>query len=116
MRKMKKNQNYQLKDLVHRLLLVTCYLHQLEDWEKPRKLCSTTNTQHPEANSYDIAQAQTLQAHLNKYPKARKLRGWHILVKETVCAISSGTDLAPQIYSLQAEALVKLVTKMLIPH
>ncbi|KAF8404577.1 hypothetical protein HHK36_009464 [Tetracentron sinense] len=62
----------------------------------------------PEAESSNIAQAQALQARLIKCTEARKLRDWNTLLKETGCAISSGADSAPQIFALQAEALLKL--------
>ncbi|KAF8405999.1 hypothetical protein HHK36_008079 [Tetracentron sinense] len=62
----------------------------------------------PEAESTNIAQAQDLQSHLIKCTEARKLRDWHTLLKETGCAISSGADSAPQMFALQAEALLKL--------
>ncbi|XP_002533142.2 inactive TPR repeat-containing thioredoxin TTL3 [Ricinus communis] len=62
----------------------------------------------PEADHVDIAKAKGLQVHLNKCTEARRLRDWNTLIKETKAAISSGADSAPQIYALQAEALMKI--------
>ncbi|PIA25477.1 hypothetical protein AQUCO_11400030v1 [Aquilegia coerulea] len=62
----------------------------------------------PEADSHDVAQAQGLLSHLNKCTEARRLRDWNTLLKVTNLAISSGADSAPQIFALQAEALLKL--------
>lgn len=62
----------------------------------------------PEADHVDIAKAKGLQIHLNKCTEARRLRDWNTLIKETKAAIISGADSAPQIYALQAEALIKL--------
>lgn len=61
-----------------------------------------------EANSNEIVQAQALQTHLNKCNEARKLKDWQTLLQEIGSAISSGADSAPQIFALQAEALLKL--------
>ncbi|KAL5727879.1 hypothetical protein ACHQM5_001023 [Ranunculus cassubicifolius] len=62
----------------------------------------------PEADLHDVAKAQGLQTHLNKCTEARRLRDWNTLLKVTELAISSGADSAPQIYTLKAEALLKL--------
>ncbi|KAF5187303.1 Tpr repeat-containing thioredoxin ttl4 [Thalictrum thalictroides] len=62
----------------------------------------------PEADSHDVAQAQGLLSHLNKCTEARRLRDWNTLLKVTNLAVSSGADSAPQIFALQAEALLKL--------
>ncbi|XP_021900575.1 inactive TPR repeat-containing thioredoxin TTL3-like isoform X2 [Carica papaya] len=56
----------------------------------------------------DISHARDLQERLIKCNEARKLNEWNILLKETKSAIYSGADSAPQIYALQAEALLKL--------
>ncbi|OVA07633.1 Tetratricopeptide repeat-containing domain [Macleaya cordata] len=61
-----------------------------------------------EAKLNDIAQAQTLQNHLKKCTEAKKQRDWNTVLQQTRFAISSGADSAPQIFSLQAEALLKL--------
>ncbi|XP_022740268.1 inactive TPR repeat-containing thioredoxin TTL3-like [Durio zibethinus] len=61
-----------------------------------------------EADREDIAKAKTLQAHLNKCTKAKRLRDWNTLVKETDSTINAGADSALQIYALKAEALLKL--------
>ncbi|KAF5739728.1 TPR repeat-containing thioredoxin TTL1-like [Tripterygium wilfordii] len=55
-----------------------------------------------------IVQARILQKHLTNSIQARKLKDWTTLLKETQCAISSGADSAPNIYALQAEALLRL--------
>ncbi|KAF5737980.1 putative Tetratricopeptide repeat protein [Tripterygium wilfordii] len=62
----------------------------------------------PEADHVDISKAKTLQAHLNRCTEARRLRDWNTLIKETANTMSAGADSAPQIYALQAEALLKL--------
>uniref|UniRef100_A0A2P2IMP2 Uncharacterized protein MANES_02G153700 n=1 Tax=Rhizophora mucronata TaxID=61149 RepID=A0A2P2IMP2_RHIMU len=59
-------------------------------------------------NHEDIAQAQALQKHLKGCIEALKLKEWVILLKETESAISSGADSAPQVYTMQAEALLRL--------
>ncbi|CAN0912001.1 Inactive TPR repeat-containing thioredoxin TTL3 [Linum grandiflorum] len=61
----------------------------------------------PEADHVDISKAKALQLHLTKCTDARRMRDWNTLVKETEAAISGGADSAPQIYALQAEALLK---------
>ncbi|XP_034690272.1 TPR repeat-containing thioredoxin TTL1 [Vitis riparia] len=62
----------------------------------------------PESDPEDMAKAHSLQAHLSKCTEARRLRDWNTLVKEAGYTISAGADSAPQIYTLQAEALLKL--------
>lgn len=62
----------------------------------------------PEADSEDIAKVKTVQIHLQKCTEARRVRDWNTLIKETGYAISAGADSAPQIFALQAEALLKL--------
>ncbi|KAK6923431.1 hypothetical protein RJ641_011735 [Dillenia turbinata] len=62
----------------------------------------------PEADSQDLSRGQSLQAQLKKCTEAWKLRDWNTLVKEAAQAISAGADSAPQIFALQAEALLKL--------
>ncbi|KAF9687304.1 hypothetical protein SADUNF_Sadunf02G0079600 [Salix dunnii] len=64
---------------------------------------SGTNT-----DSKEVAQAQTLQKHLNMCTEARKLKEWNRLLNETECSISSGADSDPQVYAMQAEALLRL--------
>ncbi|CAA0412137.1 unnamed protein product [Arabidopsis thaliana] len=61
----------------------------------------------PEADREDIAKAKTVQTHLNKCTEAKRLRDWNGLITETTNTISSGADAAPQVYALQAEALLK---------
>lgn len=60
------------------------------------------------ADSEDMAQAQALQKHLGGCNEGRKLKEWNTLLKDTHRAISSGADSAPQVYALQAEALLNL--------
>ncbi|WCJ31859.1 tetratricopeptide repeat (TPR)-containing protein [Euphorbia peplus] len=61
-----------------------------------------------EADQVDIAKVKGVQLHLNKCTEARRQGDWNALIKETKSAMSSGADSAPQIYALQAEALLKL--------
>ncbi|EOY16028.1 Tetratricopeptide repeat-containing protein, putative isoform 1 [Theobroma cacao] len=60
------------------------------------------------ADSTEIAEAQALNQCLKRCSDAQKLNEWNTLLKETQCAITSGVDSAPQVYALQAEALLKL--------
>ncbi|XP_061336592.1 inactive TPR repeat-containing thioredoxin TTL3-like [Gastrolobium bilobum] len=62
----------------------------------------------PEADPEEIAKAKILQGHLSKCTEARRLGDWNKLIMETNNALSSGADSAPQIFALQAEALLKL--------
>ncbi|KAM5577324.1 inactive TPR repeat-containing thioredoxin TTL3 [Rosa sericea] len=62
----------------------------------------------PEADQEDLAKVRSLQALLNKCTEARRLRDWNTLIKETQNIIAAGADSAPQIFSLQAEALLKV--------
>ncbi|KAJ8765752.1 hypothetical protein K2173_014874 [Erythroxylum novogranatense] len=62
----------------------------------------------PEADPDDVSKAKVLRVRLSKCTEARKHRDWNTLIKETEAAISAGADSAPQIYALQAEALIKL--------
>ncbi|OWM82207.1 hypothetical protein CDL15_Pgr001781 [Punica granatum] len=62
----------------------------------------------PEADPEDISKARTLQTHLSKCTEARKLRDLHTVIKASELAITAGADSAPQMYALQAEALLKL--------
>ncbi|TYJ14109.1 hypothetical protein E1A91_A10G095100v1 [Gossypium mustelinum] len=61
-----------------------------------------------EADQDDIAKARTVQTHLNKCTEAKRRRDWNSLLKESDSAINDGADSAPQIFSLKAEALLKL--------
>lgn len=60
------------------------------------------------ASSKDIHEAQALQTHLSRCAGARRRKHWDTLVTQTQIAITMGADSAPQIYAMQAEALVKL--------
>ncbi|KAL6227775.1 hypothetical protein ACLB2K_001732 [Fragaria x ananassa] len=62
----------------------------------------------PEADQEDLAKVRNLQTHLNKCTEARRLRDWNTLIKATQNVIAAGADSAPQIFSLQAEALLKV--------
>lgn len=55
-----------------------------------------------------VTKAKNLQLHLNKCTETKKQRDWNALLKESGLAISAGADSAPQIFALQAEALLKL--------
>ncbi|KAL2317711.1 hypothetical protein Fmac_031587 [Flemingia macrophylla] len=61
------------------------------------------------ADSVLAFQAQALQNHLNKCTEARKVNAWSVILRETQSAISLGADSAPQVYTLQTEALLKLL-------
>ncbi|TKY74362.1 TPR repeat-containing thioredoxin TTL1 [Spatholobus suberectus] len=63
----------------------------------------------PYVDSALAFQAQALQNHLSKCAEARKVKDWKAILKETQAAISLGADSAPQVYSLQTEALMKLL-------
>ncbi|KAE9610296.1 hypothetical protein Lal_00006114 [Lupinus albus] len=62
----------------------------------------------PEADPDEVSNLKNIQLHLNKCTEAHRLKDWNTLIKETNNAISSGADSAPQIFALQAEALLKL--------
>ncbi|KAJ6681776.1 TPR REPEAT-CONTAINING THIOREDOXIN [Salix koriyanagi] len=62
----------------------------------------------PIADSEDLAQAHALEKNLNRCTEARKLEEWSRLLKETERAISFGADSAPQVFAMQAEALLRL--------
>ncbi|CAK8567321.1 unnamed protein product [Lathyrus sativus] len=62
----------------------------------------------PEADLDEVAKVKIIQAHLNKCTEARRLGDWNTLITEASNTISSGADSAPQIFALQAEALIKL--------
>ncbi|KAB2628985.1 inactive TPR repeat-containing thioredoxin TTL3-like [Pyrus ussuriensis x Pyrus communis] len=62
----------------------------------------------PYAYSKDVDQCQALQKCLSRCIEAQKLQEWNGLLNETQLAISSGANSAPQVFALQAEALLKL--------
>uniref|UniRef100_A0A7N1A1T4 Thioredoxin domain-containing protein n=1 Tax=Kalanchoe fedtschenkoi TaxID=63787 RepID=A0A7N1A1T4_KALFE len=62
----------------------------------------------PDAESQYASQAQRIQTRLDKCLKARKLQDWTTVLNKTQFAMLAGADAAPQIYALQAEALLKL--------
>ncbi|XP_058096769.1 inactive TPR repeat-containing thioredoxin TTL3-like [Magnolia sinica] len=84
--------------------LATLYL-RLGEGEKARNHYRLAGS---EASGGEMAQARALQTHLCKCQEARKLRDWHTVLKEAECAISAGANSAPQVLSMQAEALLKL--------
>ncbi|XP_023762320.1 TPR repeat-containing thioredoxin TTL4 [Lactuca sativa] len=55
-----------------------------------------------------LTKAQKLQVHFNRCNEAKKRRDWNTMIKESSVAISSGADFALQIFTLKAEALLKL--------
>ncbi|RZC89475.1 hypothetical protein C5167_027017 [Papaver somniferum] len=61
-----------------------------------------------EAKSSEINQAQSLQTHLKYCNEAKKQKDWNAVLQRTRFAISSCADSAPQIFALQAQALLKL--------
>ncbi|CAN8251557.1 unnamed protein product [Cochlearia groenlandica] len=61
----------------------------------------------PEADPEDIVKAKTVQTHISKCTEAKRLRDWNGLITETTNTINTGADAAPQVYALQAEALLK---------
>ncbi|KAI4325933.1 hypothetical protein MLD38_031294 [Melastoma candidum] len=62
----------------------------------------------PDADPDVVTNAKALQLHLQKCTEARQRRDWNSLIRECKQAISSYADSAPQIFALQAEALMKL--------
>ncbi|KAJ3695809.1 hypothetical protein LUZ60_001186 [Juncus effusus] len=61
-----------------------------------------------EASNSDIPRAQSIKSRIAKCNDARKLKEWAIVMKEANSAITDGADSAPQVYALQAEALIKM--------
>ncbi|KAL2498802.1 tetratricopeptide repeat (TPR)-containing protein [Abeliophyllum distichum] len=61
-----------------------------------------------EADPDSMNKAKKVQVHLNKCTEAKRQRDWKTLVKEAALAIAAGADSAPLIFSLKAEALLKL--------
>ncbi|KAJ6307129.1 hypothetical protein OIU78_022250 [Salix suchowensis] len=55
-----------------------------------------------------LLKAHALEKNLNRCTEARKLEEWSRLLKETGRAISFGADSAPQVFAMQAEALLRL--------
>ncbi|XP_060966528.1 inactive TPR repeat-containing thioredoxin TTL3-like [Cannabis sativa] len=86
------------------LRLATLYLRLGE----PEKATYHYKHAGQEADRDDLAKVKSIQIHLNRCTEARKTRDWNTLIKEADFAISAGADSAPQIYALQAEALLKL--------
>ncbi|KAI4330162.1 hypothetical protein MLD38_028465 [Melastoma candidum] len=62
----------------------------------------------PDADPDVVTSAKALQLHLQKCTEARQRRDWNSLIRECRQAVSSYADSAPQIFALQAEALMKL--------
>ncbi|WOL13924.1 inactive TPR repeat-containing thioredoxin TTL3 [Canna indica] len=61
-----------------------------------------------EAAPNDMSRAKALLAHISKSNEARRLKDYITLLKESQSAASSGADSSPQVFALQAEALLKL--------
>ncbi|KAK4485945.1 hypothetical protein RD792_008597 [Penstemon davidsonii] len=61
-----------------------------------------------EADPDAMNKAKQVQIHLNKCTEAKRQRDWNTLLKEISLSISAGADSAPSIFSLKAEALLKL--------
>ncbi|XP_074579103.1 inactive TPR repeat-containing thioredoxin TTL3-like [Curcuma longa] len=61
-----------------------------------------------EASPWDKSRAQALQFHVSKSNEARRLKDYLTMLKESESAASSGADSSPQVFALQAEALLKL--------
>lgn len=60
------------------------------------------------ASSKDMSQAKDLEEQLGRCIGARKHRDWEKLLSDSRIAVTMGADSAPQIYAMQAEALLKL--------
>ncbi|KAL2339896.1 hypothetical protein Fmac_007836 [Flemingia macrophylla] len=84
--------------------LATIYF-RLGEAEKALNLNETT----PFVDSELAFQAQALQNHLSRCNEARKVKDWKAVLEETQAVISLGADSAPLVYSLQTEALLKLL-------
>ncbi|KAH7652740.1 Molecular co-chaperone STI1 domain-containing protein [Dioscorea alata] len=61
-----------------------------------------------EESSNGISKARSLQSHLAKCIEVRKQREWQSLLKESCSVAAAGSDSAPQVFAMQAEALLKL--------
>ncbi|XP_078437824.1 inactive TPR repeat-containing thioredoxin TTL3-like [Wolffia australiana] len=61
-----------------------------------------------DAAARGAAQSRALLSHLGKANEARKRKDWLSVLKEAQSAVSAGADSAPQVFALQAEALLKL--------
>nr|GEV37959.1 hypothetical protein [Tanacetum cinerariifolium] len=84
--------------------LATLYLRLGDPYQTTRHYKQAGSEADPDL----IIKAKKLQVHLKRCNEARKLKDWNILLKETMLAISAGADSALQIYTLKAEALIKL--------
>ncbi|CAI9116325.1 OLC1v1017440C1 [Oldenlandia corymbosa var. corymbosa] len=60
------------------------------------------------ASSKDIAEAEKLRIHIRKCSGARREKNWEALLNDSREAINIGADSAPQVYAMQAEALMEL--------
>ncbi|XP_022844222.1 inactive TPR repeat-containing thioredoxin TTL3-like [Olea europaea var. sylvestris] len=61
-----------------------------------------------EADPDSMNKSRKVQVHLNKCTEVKRQRDWNTLIKEATLAIAAGADSAPLIFSLKAEALMKL--------
>ncbi|KAJ6774366.1 INACTIVE TPR REPEAT THIOREDOXIN TTL3-LIKE PROTEIN [Salix purpurea] len=57
---------------------------------------------------FRLGETQKALSHYEQCTEARKLEEWSRLMKETERAISFGADSAPQVFAMQAEALLRL--------
>ncbi|KAJ6405191.1 hypothetical protein OIU84_013211 [Salix udensis] len=87
---------------------ITAWQQYISGWEKQRKLCITTNSQAPILTPRKLLELRHFKRHLNRCTEARKLKEWNRLLSETEFSISSGADSVPQVYAMQAEALLRL--------
>lgn len=60
------------------------------------------------ASSKDISNAENLETHLNRCSGAWRRKDWETLLNQSRAAIATGADSAPQVYAMQAEALMEL--------
>nr|CAD1826360.1 unnamed protein product [Ananas comosus var. bracteatus] len=61
-----------------------------------------------EAGAEDISQAQAIKTNIAMCYEARKMKDWIAVLKESHSAAFKGADYSPQVFALQAEALLKL--------
>ncbi|XP_062220964.1 TPR repeat-containing thioredoxin TTL4-like [Phragmites australis] len=61
-----------------------------------------------ESTGADVSRAQSVKSRIAKCNDARKLKNWITVLQESQAAVSDGTDCAPQMMALQAEALLRL--------
>uniref|UniRef100_A0A7N0V701 Uncharacterized protein n=1 Tax=Kalanchoe fedtschenkoi TaxID=63787 RepID=A0A7N0V701_KALFE len=62
----------------------------------------------PDVDPQELEKARDLQEHLIRCTEAKRKRDWNSIIEDTELAINSGAASSPQIFSLQAEAYLKL--------